>query len=340
MSQSKVKKGPIIIAILVIILIIVAIQFIYIVREDEQVVIIQFGQIKGAVNEGDKSEAGLHWKAPWVNALTLSKRIRRWDGDPDLIPTRPDNQKIFVDTTARWRIKDPVKYYEQLKGDIDRAAGRLDDNIDSAIRNVIRGTFFIQVVASDNERLMNYFKNDPKYETYLDQVINDGQIDGRDILEDKILEKVKAETLENFGIEILDVIIKRVDYSDANREAAYKRMIAERNKVATEKRSIGEKRRREILGETERYKREKLSEAYEIAEELKGEGDAEAAKIYAEAYIDNPADLQSGIPSKEDFYEFYKILEAYENISKQSDITISTDSDFFRMLKDMNSTFK
>lgn len=141
----KVKKLPIIIIIIAIILIIIALQFVYVVREDEQVVLIEFGSLIGSVNAGDSKEAGLHWKAPWVTANTYTKKILRWDGDPDLIPTRPDNQNIFIDTTARWRIKDPELFYRTLKGNIIAAAGRLDDSIDSAVRNVIRSSFFIQV---------------------------------------------------------------------------------------------------------------------------------------------------------------------------------------------------
>ncbi len=393
----KVKKLPIVIIILVIILIIIAIQFIYVVREDQQVVLIEFGNMIGSVNEGNSKEAGLHWKAPWVAANTYTKKILRWDGDPDLIPTRPDNQKIFIDTTARWRIQDPKIFYRKLKGNMGFAAGRLDDIIDSAVRNVIRSSFFIQIVSSDEEKInmvieegilipkeiqINDFQTEfieelenPEYINFLNAVylekegddqrvhlrtnltdaekqelldilklinykLNPGlPMKGRNQLETEILNLVKEDTLTNFGIEIRDVIIKRVDYNDDNREAAYDRMIAERNKVATEKRSIGLRRKQEIEGEIEEFRRTELSKAYELAQTLKGEGDAEAAKIYAEAYIDNPEDIQAGLPSKEDFYEFFIILEGYDNLSRQSNVTLSTDSDFFRMLKNIDSTF-
>lgn len=390
----KVKKLPIVIIILVIILIIIAIQFIYVVREDQQVVLIEFGNMIGSVNEGDSKEAGLHWKAPWVAANTYTKKILRWDGDPDLIPTRPDNQKIFIDTTARWRIIDPKIFYKKLKGNMNEAAGRLDDIIDSAVRNVIRSSFFIQVVSSDEEKInmvikegivipqeiqVENFENDyldeieqaeykdffnkiyskkegdnqrvylkpnlteEERETLLDILkyinynikITKDSMKGRSELETEILNMVKRDTMKNFGIEIRDVIIKRVDYNDDNREAAYNRMIAERNKVATEKRSIGLRRKQEIEGEIEQFRRTEISKAYEQAQTLRGEGDAEAAKIYAEAYTDE----QETEYSKEDFYEFFIILQAYENLSRKSDVTLSTDSDFFRMLKNMESTF-
>jgi modulator of FtsH protease HflC len=389
----KVKKLPIVIIILVIILIIIAIQFIYFVREDQQVVLIEFGNMKGSVNEGDSKEAGLHWKAPWVAANTYTKKILRWDGDPDLIPTRPDNQKIFIDTTARWRIIDPKIFYKKLKGSMSEASGRLDDIIDSAVRNVIRSSFFIQVVSSDEEKInmvieegivvpkeipieefeIDYLETleNSEYINFLNTIYTEKEGDdirvhlkptitdnerktlldilklikynipidvpmkGRNQLETEILNLVKKDTMKNFGIEIRDVIIKRVDYNDDNREAAYNRMIAERNKVATEKRSIGLRRKQEIEGEIEQFRRTEISKAYEQAQTLRGEGDAEAAKIYAEAYTDK----QETQYSKEDFYEFFIILQAYENLSRKSDVTLSTDSDFFRMLKDMESTF-
>ncbi|MFW5800182.1 MAG: protease modulator HflC [Spirochaetota bacterium] len=392
--MKKVKKGPIIIVILVIILIIVALQFIYVVREDEQVVLLQFGEIMATVNDGDKSEAGLHWKAPWIEAKIYSKKIRRWDGDPDLIPTRPDNQKIFIDTTARWRIVDPHKYYRRLRGDLNSAASRLDDIIDGAVRNVIRGSFFIQVVASDSDMIEEYFRSiefpieiepDEFNENYLGKLQSEEKksilkkyykkdensenyvikedltreetkeitnvliliqynvdisktLHGRNHLENQMLDIVKENTFEDFGIDILDVIIKRVDYSDANRQAAYDRMIAERRKTATEKRAIGSRIQKQIEGEITRFEKEEESKAYEVAETLRGEGDARAAEIYAKAYSNVPEDLEKGI-NKEEFYEFYKLLRAYESLSEESGITISTDSDFYRLLKDMNSEF-
>lgn len=338
-NQAKVKKGPIVVIILIIIVIIVALQFIYVVREDEQVVLIQFGKIIDSVNEGDEKQAGLHWKAPWIQALTFTKKIQRWDGYATEIPTRPDNQNIFVDTTARWRIVKPILYYEQLKGSEAEAAGRLDDIIDSAVRNIIRGSFFIQVVASDTNQIEEYFKSDIKLTVYLEEVQINGYIKGRSDIEEDIRELIHDNTLKTFGIEIKDVIIKRVDYNQTNRRSAYNRMIAERNKVAAEKRAVGEKRQKEIEGETTRYEKEKLSEAHKISETLRGEGDAEAAKIYAEAYTDSAEDIRAGYASKEQFYEFYKLLEAYESL-EDSELTISTDSDFFKLLKDMEDPFR
>jgi HflC protein len=262
------------------------------------------------------------------------------------------------------------------------------------VRNVIRSSFFIQVVSSDEEKInmvikegivipqeiqVENFENDyldeieqaeykdffnkiyskkegdnqrvylkpnlteEERETLLDILkyinynikITKDSMKGRSELETEILNMVKRDTMKNFGIEIRDVIIKRVDYNDDNREAAYNRMIAERNKVATEKRSIGLRRKQEIEGEIEQFRRTEISKAYEQAQTLRGEGDAEAAKIYAEAYTDE----QETEYSKEDFYEFFIILQAYENLSRKSDVTLSTDSDFFRMLKNMESTF-
>ncbi len=402
--MKKVKKGPIVAIILIIIAIIILLQFVYIVREDEQVVLIRLGTMIGSVNAGDQDEAGLHFKAPWVSANIYTKKIMRWDGEPDLIATRPYKQHILIDTTARWRIKDPEQFYRKLKGDFTEAAGRLDDSIDSAARNIIRGSFFIQVVSSQEEKIGQVIKDSleipseltkeqfqkdfiekfedqdgnilPEFEDEAEFVKsvyekpdkNDGRyklkenitkkekddlleimkfthynipmgsrMKGRNQLENEILSIVKDKILTDFGIEILDVIIKRVDYNDQNRQSAYDRMVAERNKVATEKRSIGLKRKQEIEGETEEFRRTEISKAYEEAQTLRGEGDAEAAKIYAEAYTDSPQDRALGLPSKEEFYEFYKLLQAYNQLSRNSDLTLSTDSDFFKMFKDMNA---
>ncbi len=342
--KKKIKKAPFIIIILVIITIIVAVQFIYVVREDEQVVLIEFGRIIGVENVGNepnrKSDAGLHWKAPWVSALKFSKKIQRWNGDPDTIPTKPDNQEIFIDTTARWRISNPETFYKTLGGNLSEAAGRLDDLVDGAVRNIIRGSYFNQVVSSDSDIIEEYFKSDNKLKDHIEKVKINGKIKGRDELANEILKVVKNVTLESFGIEILDVIIKRVDYIDENRQAAYRRMIEERKKVSGQKIALGQGKAIEIAAEMNKYIKIKKSEAYAKAEEEKGKGDAEAAKTYAEAYTNNPQDTQRGLLSKEKFYEFYKMLESYESLSGDSEITISTDSDFFRLLKDMNSSFK
>jgi membrane protease subunit HflC len=340
-AKPKLKKGPIITIILIIVAIIIIFQFIYVVREDEQVVLVRFGEIIRSENEGNKDDAGLHWKSPVVQAISFTKKIQRWDGYVTEIPTKPDNQKILVDTTARWRIVEPKLYYESLKGIESEAAKKLDDIIDSAVRNIIRGSFFVQIVASDPKQIEDYFLSDPKMIQFVDEVRDsNGYIKGRMDIEDDILSVLKKNTTENFGIEVLDIIIKRVDYNQTNRSAAYDRMVAERNKIATEKEAVGEKRAKEIEGEISRYRSEKISEAYEIAEKLRGDGDAEAAKIYAEAYTTSQEDLAAGYASKEEFYEFFKLLEAYENLSPASELTISTESDFFKMLKDMEDPFK
>ncbi len=360
------KKGSIkllvAIGIILILLIIAAVLFIYVVREDQQVVLLRFGKVIGTVNvEGqpiiydennnpveikNTKGAGLRFKAPWTNALFFSKRIKRWDGEANEIPTLPDSQNIFVDATARWKIVDPAKLYKRLNGDEEETSKRLDNAIDSAVRDIISSSFFIQVVASDSDEIEEFFRNDSKLAPYLDDVMKNGKIAGRDEIQKQILNtlKVKNEAgeqdegnLSSYGLEVSQIIIKRVGYTDSNRQEAYKRMIAERTKVAREKIAVGNRKKKEIEGKIDRYKREKLSLAYRLSEIIKGQGDAKAAKIYANAYKNDPQDLARGYASKEDFYRFYKTLDAYANLPQDTELTLSTDSSFFTLLKDMNA---
>ncbi len=363
------KKGTIkllvAIGIILILLIIAAVLFIYVVREGQQVVLLRFGKVVGTVNVDGQpviydennnpieikntKGAGLRFKAPWTNALYFSKKIKRWDGEATEIPTLPDSQNIYIDAVARWRIVDPAKLYKKLNGNEEETAKRLDNAIDSAVRDVISSSFFIQVVASDPDEIEEFFRNDSKLTPYLDEVMKNDQIDGRDEIQKKILNILKSKSesgeqdegnLSSYGIDISQVIIKRVGYTDSNRQEAYKRMIAERTKVASEKIAIGNRMKREIEGKIDRYKREKLSLVYRLSEIIKGQGDAKAAKIYANAYKNNPEDIAKGYASKENFYQFYKTLDAYANLPKDTELTLSTDSSFFTLLKDMNAVIE
>jgi membrane protease subunit HflC len=297
----------------VLVVLLVLLDSTYVVSETNQVIITQFGEpIGGAV-----TVAGLHFKAPFVQkANYFDKRWLEWDGDPNQIPTK-DKKYIWVDTYCRWRISDPLVFFQRVR-DERGAHSRIDDIVDGETRNVIAKFDLIEIVRSSNRA----------FELTEDAALLDfsevvGRIQtGRDKIARLILESA-AKITPTFGVELKDVQIKRVNYVDEVQRKVFDRMIAERKRIASKYRSEGDGKSAEIRGQKERELKRIISEAYRKAQETKGKADAEATKIYAQAYNLDP-----------EFYQFLKTLETYRvALEKETWLILSTDSEFFRYLK-------
>jgi len=307
--------------LVILVISVVAILFVftaaYVVDETEQVVVTQFGKVVGK----PKSEPGLYFKIPFIqNTNYFPKNLLQWDGDPGQIPTL-DKTYIWVDTFARWRIVDPITFFQTVNNTTS-AQGRLDDIIDPAVRNLITENRLIETVRKTNRELDTYeigledIKDRPSYKI----------VTGREKITKQIMEQAQPK-LAKFGIELVDVKIKRINYVEEVRDSVYGRMIAERKQIAEKFRSEGMGEARKILGEKERDLKRITSEAYKIAEEIKGKADAESTKLYAQAFGVDP-----------DFYSFIKTLEIYSDaLGKDSSLVLSTDSEFFKYLKGYSS---
>ena len=287
----------------------------YSVDETEQVVITQFGRIVGE----PKTDPGLKFKVPFIQkANYFNKNLLEWDGDPGQVPTL-DKTFIWVDTFARWKIVDPVKFFQTVNNRFN-AVGKLNDIIDPAVRNFITSHHLIEAVRKSGRELdtteIGIEGSDSKSRVYY-------RVDvGRQKITQGILEQAQPK-LTPFGIELVDVKIKRINYVEEVRKSVYGRMIAERNQIAEKFRSEGKGEAQKILGEKERDLQEIESEAFKRAEKIKGDADAEATIIYAEAYGKDP-----------EFYSFLQTLEIYrEALDKDSSLILSTDSEFLKYLK-------
>jgi membrane protease subunit HflC len=306
-------KGSIIIIVLV--LAVVFYNGAYIVDETEQVVITQFGRIVGA----PKTAPGLKFKIPFIQkANYFNKNLLDWDGDPGQIPTL-DKTFIWVDTFARWKIVDAILFFQTVNNRF-LAIGKLNDIIDPSVRNAITSNSLIEAVRKTNRELdlEDIGEDDSKQQqrTYAIET-------GREGLTKIILEQARPKLAE-FGIELVDVKIKRINYVEQVRKSVYDRMIAERRQIAEKFRSEGKGEARRILGDKEKDLKQITSEAYRQAQEIKGKADAEATRLYADAYGVDP-----------EFYSFNKTLEIYnETLGDNSSLVMSTDSEFLKYLKD------
>jgi len=311
--KMKIKNIIIIVCILIFVM---AFASAYTVSEIEQVVVTQFGEIKGETID----EPGLHFKIPIIQqANYFPKNLLEWDGDPGQIPTL-DKTYIWVDTFARWKITDPVKFFQTVNNTVI-ALGRLDDIIDPAVRNFITSYSLIETVRTSNRKLDTMdaleLEDVEKAQTTMFSI----KI-GREKITRGILDQAKPK-LEKFGIELVDVQIKRINYVEQVRKSVYERMIAERNQIAEKFRSEGQGEARKIFGEKERDLKKITSEAYKSAQEIKGKADASAVKIFASAYSLDP-----------EFYSFTKTLDIYNlALGQNSSVILSTNSEFFKYLK-------
>jgi len=287
----------------------------YMVDETEQVVVTQFGRIVGK----PKIDPGLKFKIPFIQkANYFNKNLLEWDGDPGQVPTL-DKTFIWVDTFARWRIVDPVKFFQTVNNRFN-AVGKLNDIIDPAVRNFITSHHLIEAVRKSNRELDTTEAGieDSGRKTRVTYNIDTG----RQKITQGIMEQAQPK-LAPFGIELVDVKIKRINYVEEVRKSVYGRMVAERNQIAEKFRSEGKGEAQKILGNKERDLQEIESEAFKRAQKLKGAADAEATIIYAEAYGKDP-----------EFYSFVQSLEIYrEALGKDNTLILSTDSEFLKYLK-------
>lgn len=300
--------------VFVALILLVASSGLYIVDETEQVIITQFGRPVGAA----VADAGLHFKTPLVQkANRFEKRWLEWDGSPNQIPTS-DKKYIWVDTYARWRIADPLLFFQSVR-DERGAQSRLDDILDGETRNAVAKFPLIELVRASNREMQREIDVETVGEDRVDVRINVG----REKISNMILAAASVVT-PAYGIELVDVRIKRSNYVENVRKKVYDRMISERLRIAEKSRSEGRGESAQIRGEKEKELKKILSEAYKTAEEIRGNADAEATAIYAAAYEKDP-----------DFYSFLATLESYRTaLDEKSWLITSTDGEFFRYLKE------
>jgi len=307
------QTTTIIIVVAAFLVLIVLLNAFYVVSETNQVIITQFGDPIGEAI----TTPGLHIKAPFIQkANYFEKRWLEWDGDANEIPTK-DKKYIWVDTYARWRIIDPLVFFQRVR-DERGAHSRIDDIIDGETRNAIANFDLIEIVRSTNRE----FEMTEEAEILdLASVIVKIQT-GRERIAQIILEK-SSETTPEIGVELKDVKIKRINYVDEVERKQFDRMISERQRIASKYRSEGDGKSAEIRGQKEKELLKIQSEAYRTSQEIKGKADAEATAIYADAYNRDP-----------EFYQFMKTLEVYRNImDKETWLLLSTDAEFLKYLK-------
>lgn len=328
------KLITVLVVIAVVIIVFLILGPLFIIQEGEQAVVVRFGEIVKTTDS-----PGLHFKTPVVDTVVkYPVRIMSWDGQPRLFPTA-EQQFIYVDTTARWRITDPLLFYQRLST-VDAAYGRLDDLIESAVREVIAQNEIHEAVRSTNTinamatAALDPLQDDVDVTETLDAVEGIEQIadlittiarqepvdKGRNQLSNEMLASA-SRLAPDFGIEIVDVVIRQIRYSEELTASVYDRMVSERQRIARAYRSYGEGQKEQILGELEREKNRILSEAYATSEEIRGEADAVAAQIYSQAYQQDP-----------DFFAFWRAVESYRRTLPQFQKTLTTDMDYFRYL--------
>lgn len=320
--MKKLITGLVIALVLVVTLLLMGPFFVL--DEGQQALVLRFGQIQRV-----ETTAGLKFKTPFLdNVVVYSKKILPWDGEAQRIPTR-EQQFIWVDVTARWRIVDPKVFYSSLTT-MERAFGKLDDVIDGAVRTVVTSNYLREAVRNSNGIM----------QVNVAETFDTGDAEGAEALQELALAEVSYERIDKgrrvlaqemlaiarqlapeYGIEIIDIIPRQIRYSDELTESVYKRMIAERSQIAQAFRSYGEGKKAEWLGKLENEQRSVMSRAYETAEGIKGAADATATRIYAEAYGRDRA-----------FFDFWRALESYKQTLPKFNKTLSTDMDYFRYM--------
>lgn len=316
------KAPKFLLAVLVIIGFVASSSF-FVLEEGSQGIVTQFGKPVGE----PKTKAGLHFKIPFIQKVQFfEKRLLKWDGSPNQIPTR-DKKYIWVDTTARWRITKPLVFLQSVATERG-ALSRLDDIIDSVVRDYVSSHYLIELVRSagwearsDSSRGESptaiKLKTDDAAEA-ADRPMTIGRLG----LTREMLATAQKLT-PRYGIELIDIRIKRINYVDQVRKRVFERMISERQRIASQYRSEGEGRKAEILGQMKKELAKIESGAYRKAQEIKGHAEAESTKIYGQAFGQD-----------QEFYSLTKTLEIYKDYpNKNSTMILSTDADFFRYLK-------
>ncbi len=303
------------ILVLIGVIVILLANSLYVVQEYDQAIITQFGKPVG----DPVSTPGLKFKLPMIQRVhRFDRRFLEWDGSANQLPTK-DKRFLYVDTYARWRISDPLLFFQRLR-DERGAQARLDDILDGETRNAIANHNLVEVIRTSNRQ-----PEQDEFTAEEDVVILATIRSGRDVIREEILSTAQSRT-SDLGIEILDVQFKRINYVEEVRKKVYERMIAERRRIADRFRSEGEGEAQRISGEKERDLKEIQSGAYRLAQSIIGRADAEATDIYAMAYDRSPMSRE--------FYDFIKTMETYEGtLDKDSWLILSTDGEFYRLLK-------
>jgi modulator of FtsH protease HflC len=291
----------------------------YVLEEGQQAVVLQFGRPVGAA----VTEAGLHFKVPFIQEVRrFEKRMLIWDGDPNQIPTA-GREFIWVDSTARWRIVDPLRFLESVATEAG-AQSRLDDIIDSVLRDLVSSNTLVELVRSSSWQTPQPEALEEASKEVVEELKKEINL-GREGLTREVLAVVR-KIAPQYGIEVVDVRIKRLNYVESVREKVYARMISERKQLAARFRSEGEGRSAEILGNMDKELREIRSTAYKVVQEVRGKGDATATKIYGDAY-----------GRDQEFYAFSRTLENLKaGKNENSVLVLTTDSDYYRYLKNAN----
>lgn len=296
----------------------------FVLKEGEMCLVLRLGRIVYS-----SQDAGLKFRVPFLDKpVFYPKKIQPWDGEPRQIQTK-ENQLIWVDATARWRIVDAFKFYQAVTS-MESAYGKLDDVIDNAVRTVVSKNKITEIVRSTNDiqkiGVIEAFETgDATSDQALRELTQSDTIfetvdKGRQILSAEMLETVKSIEPE-YGVEILDIVIREIAYTDDQIQKIYERMTKERNQIAQAYRSYGEGKKAEWMGRQEKEQMSIMSEARRKAEIIKGEADAKATRIYAQAYSRDP-----------EFFAFWRSLESYKATMGGFDKTLSTDMDYFRYL--------
>ncbi len=288
----------------------------FVVDETEQVVVTQFGRVIGE----PIAEPGLRFRIPFIQHVNyFPKNLLQWDGSPGQIPTR-DKTFIWVEAFARWKIVDPVKFFQTVNN-VAGAISRLEDIIDPSVRNFITSYPLIEAVRLTNRELDLLEEGIEAEDLQHDPKVFSRITTGRAKITEGILEQAQPK-VDQFGIELVDVKIRRINYVEEVQKTVFDRMIAERKQIAEKFRSEGRGEAQKILGDKERDLKEIISDAYRISEEVKGNSDAEATIIYADAHGLDP-----------EFYSFLKTLEIYtQSLDDKNSVIFSTESEFFKYL--------
>jgi len=310
---------------ILVILVVGASSAFFTVQEGFQAIVTQFGKPVG----GPYKEAGLYFKIPFIQEVhKFEKRIMKWDGSPNQIPTR-DKKYIWVDTTARWRIVDPLRFLQTVATE-NSAHSRLDDIIDSVVRDLVSSNLLVELVRSADwrpDREGEFREQEAASQQQGGRVKDESEVhvevkQGRQLITRSIVAEA-AKVTPQYGIELIDVQIKRINYVESVQKRVFERMISERKRIASQYRSEGEGEKSRILGTMEKELARIRSEAYRKAQEIHGQADAEATAIYGKAFGQDP-----------DFYALFKTLETYaEQPEGKMDLILSTDSEYLKYLK-------
>ena len=313
------------VVILALLIVFISLGPFYTISEGEQSVVTRFGKIIET-----EDTAGLKFKVPFIdNVLVYPKKVLSWDGEAQRIPTK-ENQFIWVDTTARWKIKDSAKYYETVNT-LGNGISRLNDILDSTVRTIISENSLNEAVRNTNQ--INNIEIEENVQT-LDNLqdaenlrnltktntLQESINIGREGLSSKMYEQANSFT-DAYGIELIDIVIRQIRYSDDLTQSVYQRMIKERNQIAEAYRSYGQGQLAQWRGKTESEQKNIISSAYAKSEEIKGVADAEAAEIYAKAYEADPY-----------FFKLWRTLESYKKTIPNVNKVLTTDMEYFGLL--------